>query len=45
MPLAGDFAFARYCFAARRVALFTWRMRTEEKLTPEHAKARDNCGE
>ncbi len=43
MPPWGDFAAERDGLRAHRVALFTSRAGTEEKLTPEDAKPRDNC--
>ncbi len=43
MPPWGDFAAKRDGLRARRVALFTPRAETEEKLTPQDAKPRDNC--
>lgn len=43
MPPRGDFAAARDGLRAPRVALFTPHAGTEEKLTPQEAKPRDNC--
>ncbi|HNY48099.1 MAG TPA: hypothetical protein PKN64_14165 [Casimicrobium sp.] len=43
MPPRGDFAAERDGLRARRVALFTPHAGTEEKLTPQEAKPRDNC--
>lgn len=45
MPPRGDFAAERDGLRARRVALFTPHAGTEEKLTPQDTKPRDNCDE